>query len=153
MEKTPSRTKQLPIEELAKCSCFNLRKAARATTQLYDTFLRPTGLRVTQFSLLTVIAAIGTMGITALADEAVMDRTTLTRNLDLLARDGLIRIQPGVDARVKEVTLTPAAHEKLAEAYPYWQQAQARVHKVLGAGRVSRLLADLSTTVGATQTD
>jgi DNA-binding MarR family transcriptional regulator len=150
MEKAPSKTKRIPIEELIKCSCFNLRKAARATTQLYDTVLRPTGLRITQFSLLTVIAAIGTMGITALAEEAVMDRTTLTRNLDVLVRDGLIRIQPGVDARVKEVTLTPAAYEKLAEAYPYWLEAQARVNKVLGAGRVSRLLADLSTTVVAT---
>ncbi|HWZ57944.1 MAG TPA: MarR family winged helix-turn-helix transcriptional regulator [Gemmatimonadaceae bacterium] len=142
---------RLPLAEIALCSCFNLRKAARATTQLYDAILRPTGLRVTQFSLLSVVATAGAIGITALAEAAVMDRTTLTRNLDLLERDGLIRIQPGRDARVREVTLTPAAHEKLAEAVPYWREAQAQLHEALGAGRVSRLLADLSRTVAAAQ--
>jgi DNA-binding MarR family transcriptional regulator len=137
------RPKPLPLADLAKCSCANLRKAARATTQLYDTFLRPSGLRVTQFTLLSVIAGRGPIGITALAEEAVMDRTTLTRNLDLLERNGLIRIHPGADARVREVTLTPAAHDKLAAAYPYWLEAQAQVNKALGPGRVTRLLTDL----------
>jgi len=134
-----------------RCVCFNLRKAARAMTQLYDDTLRPSGLRDTQFSLLTVIGAFGKLSITQLAEEAVMDRTTLTRNLDLLERDGLVRIQVGEDARVREVELTPTAHKKLAAAFPYWEKAQARVTKKLGADRLEQLLGDLSAAIGAAE--
>lgn len=137
--------------EVAACTCFNLRKATRAITQLYDEILRPSGLRATQFSLLTVIWVMGKASITRLAEEAVMERTTLARNLDLLEKQELIRIEPGEDARVREVSLTPAGHDSLAAAFPYWRKAQALVSENLGAGRVNRLLADLSATVAAAQ--
>lgn len=130
-----------------RCACFNLRKAARAVTQFYDDTLRPSGLRTTQFSLLMVIGTFGRVSVTRLAEDAVMDRTTLARNLDLLEREGLVRIRVGEDARVREVELTPAAHEKLAAAFPYWEKAQAQVTKKLGAERTDRLLADLSVAV------
>src|SRR5688572_31775668 len=80
------------------CTCFNLRKAARAVTQLYDDILRPSGLRATQFSLLMLIRGAGRLQLTELAEAAVMDRTTLKRNLALLEREGLVRIEPGDDA-------------------------------------------------------
>jgi DNA-binding MarR family transcriptional regulator len=136
---------------IADCTCFNLRKAARAVTQLYDEALRPSGLRVTQFSLLSVIAALGTVSITALAEEAVMDRTTLTRNLKLLEQEGLIRIEPGADARVHEVSLTPAAQPRLAGAHRHWRKAQAHMIDALGVDQVKRLLRDLSAAIGAAQ--
>ena len=137
----------------ADCTCLNLRKATRAVTQLYDEALRPSGLRATQFSLLSVIRTLGTVSITALADEAVMDRTTLTRNLKLLEEKGLIQVEPGEDARVREVSLTPAAHEKLAVARGYWRKAQAHMTDALGADGVRRLLDDLSSATGAARSD
>lgn len=133
------------------CACFNLRKAARAVTQLYDDTLRPTGLRITQFSLLAVLQIAGTLTISDLAELAVLDRTTLKRNLELLENEGLVRIRTGADARVREVTLTGAAREKLAQAMPYWAQAQALMAQRLGQGRSERLLADLSAAVSAAQ--
>lgn len=134
-------------DAVLRCTCFNLRKAARAVTQLYDEFLRPSGLRATQFSLLMLIRGMGPIRITDLADEAVMDRTTLKRNVELLQREGLVRIEPGVDARVREVSLTAAAERRLAEALPLWQRAQGHVTRELGRGRADRLLADLSAAV------
>src|SRR3954469_8883577 len=89
-----------------RCTCFNLRKAARAVTQMYDEFLRPSGLRSTQFSLLMLIRGEGPIRITDLAERAVMDRTTLKRNVELLEREGLARVEAGEDARVREVRLT-----------------------------------------------
>ena len=70
--------------DIHDCTCNNLRKAARAVTQYYDDALRPSGIRATQFSLLSAIKEFGTVSIGALAEESVMDRTTLTRNLKLL---------------------------------------------------------------------
>jgi DNA-binding MarR family transcriptional regulator len=134
-----------------RCTCFNLRKAARAVTQMYDEFLRPSGLRATQFSLLMLIRGMGPVRITELAEHAVMDRTTLKRNVELLEREGLVRIRPGSDARVREVSLTAAAEERLAEALPLWQRAQAHVTRELGQGRADRLLADLSAAVATAE--
>ena len=114
---------------------------------MYDEFLRPSGLRCTQFSLLMLIRGLGPIRITDLAEQAVMDRTTLKRNVELLERDGLVRIEAGEDARVREVRLTAAAEETLSKALPLWQRAQAHVTSELGQGRAARLLADLSAAV------
>ena len=132
-----------------RCTCFNLRKAARAVTQVYDEVLRPSGLRTTQFSLLMLIRGTGRVRITELAEVAVMDRTTLKRNLALLERGGLVRIEAGDDARVREVTLTKAAEKRLAAALPYWERAQAHVTAKLGQGRTDRLLGDLAAAIAS----
>ena len=139
------------VEIAAACACFNLRKATRAVTQLYDELLRPTGLRITQFTLLTLVSGFGTVGITRLAKAAVMDYTTLVRNLKLLERKGLVRSHPTEDGRVREVSLTERGHRALAPALPLWSKGQARVAKRLGQERFGRLLADLSAAVKAAQ--
>jgi DNA-binding MarR family transcriptional regulator len=136
---------------LLKCTCLNLRKATRAITQMYDEFLRPSGLRSTQFSLLMLVRGAKRIRITDLAEEAVMDRTTLKRNLELLERDGLVRIEAGEDARVREVSLTPMAGQRLAAALPLWERAQEHVTSQLGENRVNRLLADLSAAIATTE--
>ena len=59
------------------CNCFAVRSAARHVTQLYDQVLAPVGLRVTQFSILAKLRRRGPLTINALAEEMVMDRTTL----------------------------------------------------------------------------
>ncbi len=130
-----------------RCTCFNLRKAARAVTQMYDEFLRPSGLRCTQFSLLMLIRGLGPVRITDLAEQAVMDRTTLKRNLELLERQGLVRVEAGEDARERQVRLTSEAEERLAKALPLWRRAQAHVTGELGQGRADRLLGDLSAAI------
>lgn len=75
-----------------------------------------------------------------------MDRTTLTRNLKPLERQGLIEIKPGQDQRTRVVALTAEGCEALAKAIPLWEQAQARIVEGLGH-RWSTLLSDLSDTV------
>ena len=151
MTPTPRSQQRGETSDPRQCACFNVRKAARAVTQLYDDILRPSGLRITQFSLLTVIHLTGTGNITDLAEAAVMDRTTLTRNLKLLADAGLITIREGDDARVREVSLTAAGRARLGAALPYWEKAQRRMTEAMGPARLERLLADLSVAVAAGQ--
>src|SRR5437867_3318483 len=112
------------LSQVRHCACFSLRKTTRAVTQYYDEVLGLSGLRITQFSLLAAIRLLGTPSITQLAEAAVMDRTTLARNLDLLAREKLVRIRPGADGRVREVSLTRTARGKLEGALPLWERAQ-----------------------------
>src|SRR6266699_2464512 len=81
------------------CNCFMARSAARHVTQLYDQFLAPVGLHVTQFSILAKLKRLGPMTINALAREMVMDRTTLGRNVLPLERKRLITIGSGTSDR------------------------------------------------------
>jgi DNA-binding MarR family transcriptional regulator len=121
-----------------------VRKAARAVTQLYEEVLRPSGLRATQFSLLMATRVLGPVTVVKLAQATVMDRTTLTRNLQILEKRGLIAINPGEDRREREVTLTASGMEALAAAIPLWEAAQNRVRQGLGEEKMHNLLDDLS---------
>ncbi len=74
-------------EVMAACACYNLRKATRAVTQMLSDALRSTGLRATQFTLLTFLSGLGPVRITDLAKAVGMDYTTLVRNLNLLKQE------------------------------------------------------------------
>ena len=77
-----------------------------------------------------------------------MDRTTLTRNMKPLEKQGFIRITSGKeDRREREVTLTLAGQEILSEALPLWKTVQQSVVQFLGKSRVTRLIKDLSATI------
>ncbi len=127
-----------------RCTCGNLRMAARAVTQMYDTLLQPTGIKATQLNVLIAAAALREATISQLAAAMVMDRTTLTRNLKPLVAQKLIEVAPGTDRRNRIVTLTTAGRNTIETAWPLWSEAQDRVVAGLGQERWQRLLADLS---------
>ena len=123
-----------------ECNCFAMRAAARHLSQSYDRFLAPSGLRTTQFSILARLKRRGPLTINALAEDMVMDRTTLGRNILPLERDGLISIEPTAsDRRAKELRLTKAGEKRLQAALKRWSQAQARFETVFGAERAGDL--------------
>lgn len=124
------------LDEIASnCACFNLRRATRAITQVYDRTLAPSGLRATQLSLLVALTKTGGIPFTRLAAMLGMDRTTLTRNVTPLQRDGLVTQRHGSDRRVKLLTITPRGSRTLAAAIPLWEAAQVQVISGIGAGR------------------
>ena len=124
------------------CNCHALRAAARHVSQAYDQFLAPAGLRTTQFSILAKLKQLGPMTINALADELVMDRTTLGRNMLPLEREGLISVAPGrTDRRSKELRLTDAGIERLQAAREDWRHAQTRFAAAFGVERTAGLRA------------
>jgi DNA-binding MarR family transcriptional regulator len=136
-------TSENPINPLV-CNCFAVRAAARHVTQFYDRVLAPTGLRTTQFSILLKLRRRGSLTINALAEEMVMDRTTLGRNVLPLERDGLIAVAPAVsDRRAKELRLSKQGEKRLAAAVERWGKAQAQFEAVFGAERSAALRATL----------
>ena len=142
---------QTQAKEMGKgCVCFITRKAARCITQFYDEMLRPTGLRSTQLTLLTSILILGPVSMKKLAKAVVMDRSALARNLKPLERERLISIQPGRDMRERAVILTELGLEKVTEAFPLWEKAQAQVKKRLGQKGLDTLFTGLSALVPLT---
>ena len=111
--------------------------------------IKPVGLFATQLPILGMLSKLGSATITQLAEGVVMDRTTLTRNLRPLERDGLVRTRPGTDRRVREVSLTKKGETLLLKALPVWRDVQGRVVQSLGRTRAKHLLAELRATVAA----
>ena len=129
---------------LNTCACLNLRKASRAVTQVFDGTLQPSGLRSTQLPVLVTLALAGSTTITYLAEELVMDRTSLARLLRPLESAGLIEIAPGEDRRTRQLSLTIRGREAVADAIPLWERAQAHVVDRLGQRRWRELRENLS---------
>lgn len=135
----------------ANCTCFNLRKATRAVTQMYDEALKLSGLRATQLALLQVVSQEGPAGMTELARRLVMDRTTLTRNLKPLLDSGLLEVAEGADRRHKPIAITARGRDALAQALPLWREVQGRMAEGLGNARWSQLVRDLGAAVDLAQ--
>jgi DNA-binding MarR family transcriptional regulator len=123
-----------------ECNCFAVRSAARHVTQFYDQHLASSGLRTTQFSILSKLKRNGPMTINRLAEDMAMDRTTLGRNVLPLERDGLIRIEPAAnDRRAKELHLTAAGAKRHQAALKAWTEAQGRFEETFGPQRSAQL--------------
>jgi DNA-binding MarR family transcriptional regulator len=122
-------------ELLAKCACFDLRKATRAVSRMYDDFLRDEGLNITQFSVLRLICTEKALSISTLGRYMVMDRTSITRALAPLGRDGLINSRPGADKRIRIVSVTNKGRKLIEEAEPKWRQAQEALMETVGENR------------------
>jgi DNA-binding MarR family transcriptional regulator len=93
----------------------------------------------------------GPVSVTRFAELTVMDRTTLTRNLELLQKQGLIEVASSRDRRTRIVTITAEGNEALARALPLWKKAQSHVVETLGEAHWSTMLADLSEMVALAQ--
>src|ERR671937_1449990 len=108
------------------CTCGELRKAARAITLLYDNAFKSSGLLSTQFGVLQIICDIDFIRISDLADKLGMDRTTLTRNLSVLERQGFIEISQGKDHRTRIVTATQKGRSAVTKAISLWNGIQRK---------------------------
>jgi len=125
--------------ECKECLCLASRRAARTITRSFDKHLRPTGLRATQFSLLVVLTLRGKSTITDLAEALGVERTTASRNLALVEGRGLVRINPGADARSREAEITAKGKAAISKALPAWQAAQKAVLSAVGEAGAAAL--------------
>ena len=131
-------------EMLSYCNNASLRKAARRLGKLYDAVFEPSGLKATQFNLLTQIYDLGSPTMAGLAKSLLMDLSAMRHSLGPLMRDGLVRLRvEPEDRRVKRVVLTPAGVAKFEEAMQLWQKAQGRFEKAFGSARAAKLRSEL----------
>ena len=122
-------------ELLTRCACFDLRRATRAVSRMYDDFLRDAGLNITQFALLRLICGEKELSISALGRSMVMERTSITRALAPLERDGLIHSRPGTDKRIRVVSVSNKGRRLIEAAEPKWRQAQEALLEMIGEDR------------------
>ncbi len=125
--------KKPDFESWAHCSNSALRRATRQLGQLYDDVLEPSGLKATQYGLLSQIHFNGSPSLKSLADGLVMDLSALGHTLKPLVRDGLVELVPDEkDRRVKRARLTDAGAAKWEEAHLLWLEARSRFDNAFG---------------------
>lgn len=133
-------------EVAGRCVAMRVHRASRLLTRRYDEAVRPTGITITQFTLLNTIALKRPESISDIGSMLDIDRTTLSRSLSLLVDAGYVALgEPGAD-RKREVLLTAQGQEKLAEAFERWRGVQDEVETLLGDEDITvlnRLLARL----------
>lgn len=131
---------------LVDCACRNLRMTTRVITQYYDKALYASGLKSTQFSLLTnILSRENGISVNELADYAMMDQTTVTRNVEILRKNGYVDVKTEIkDSRKKRITVSEAGKNKLALAMPLWREAQMKLQQSIGQEEYKVFLATLS---------
>ena len=117
----------------AGCFCLASRQAARKITRLYDSSMQGSGVRATQFTILSQLLLRGELPIGKLAGILGMERTTLTRNLAPLEDQKWISIKAGDDPRARVIGITGQGRSVVRRSFPYWSKAQAHIGKLLGA--------------------
>ena len=124
-----------------RCACGNIRRAARSVTQYYDSYLKASGIRSTQLSVLLSISLNDGITVNEMADLLVMDQTTVTRNVAILEQRGYIISSAAVDdGRKRHLAVTDKGVEKLEEVMPLWDAAQSRLESNLGPERFRDML-------------
>jgi DNA-binding MarR family transcriptional regulator len=122
------------------CACANLRRASRVVTNYYDAMLRPSGLHVSQFTLLQALNIAPEIAQKQLAELLEIDSTTLTRTLAPLREKGWLHSGAGADRRELRLSLTAAGKRQYRRALPYWQRAQNGLEQALGKETWTRLI-------------
>jgi DNA-binding MarR family transcriptional regulator len=134
------------------CYCLKLRRINSAVTDYYNLHLAPSGITISQFSLLSKIEAARECSVRELADAAELDRSTLARSLKPLLRQGLVADDKEPGRRNSRLRLGAAGLDTLAKARPVWRKIQENIRRKLGddgltaleelAGKVESLAGD-----------
>lgn len=130
-----------PVDILKPQGCTNLklRQLMRRVAQHYDAEVGKTGLKGTQYSLLSHVVKLGPIRAVDLAAVMRVSTSTLSRNLQPLITAGWIEVNPGEDARSRLISATEAGQTKRTEAQRKWRIAQEGINATLGAERVVAL--------------
>jgi DNA-binding MarR family transcriptional regulator len=121
------------------CTNFKLRQLLRRVAQYYDAEVGKTGLKTTQYSLLSHVFKLGPLRPGELARAMKVEASTLTRNLKPLIAAGWLTLEPGSDGRSRLVSITDSGREKRSEAQRRWRVAQEGINHVLGVEQVLAL--------------
>lgn len=135
--KKPVALLQTPQQD--PCSCFYLRRAARVVSRQYAETMKAAGLKSSQFSILSILSSNEQLTITELAAKMGLERTSLSRNLRPLEKDGLIAVSDEREHRRRFIKLTRQGKAKYRKALPLWNQAQQQFKEQLGAENMKTL--------------
>ena len=116
----------------ASCLAARIRLLHRTVTGIFDEALRPLGLTDAQLTILVMVANRGPVSPGAVARHLNMEKSTISRNIARMDKNGWLRVADGESGREQQLTLTPKGKTLLVKAFPVWTEAQTKTKAVLG---------------------
>jgi DNA-binding MarR family transcriptional regulator len=128
----PANITEIAENTSAACLSTRIRQLSRIITRVYDDAMRPLGITVSQFTLLTQLAQQDGITAVEIGHSLDIEKSTLSRNLKRLLKDGHITMDPPAGRRGRGLHLTPKGAQAIQQGYPVWREAQARTIGVMG---------------------
>ncbi len=130
-------TKTQPVDRAAdliagECLAVRVRMLNRTITAIYDDVLRPLGLTAGQLNILVLIAKRGPISPGEVARRLNMEKSTVSRNIERMRKNGWSTVTAAESGRKKQLTLTRQGKTLLQNSVPAWEEAQTRTRAVLG---------------------
>ena len=119
------------------CLSANLRRTERLVTRHYDAYLEKSGVSAVQLPILGIVAVADEPSFRLLADELELDRSTLSRNLSVLERNGMLRIGPSSGPKPGRIALTAKGRNTLRRAHTLWRSAHRALEKALSGNELA----------------
>ena len=114
------------------CIAVRVRLLNRVISALYDEALRPHGLRIGQANILVAVARMGQPRPTDVCRAMRLEKSTLSRDVEVLKRSGWLESDPPEGGRNQRLRITPAGSRLLAETFPAWESAQMEARTLIG---------------------
>jgi DNA-binding MarR family transcriptional regulator len=95
--------------------------------------LKPFGIKVNQVTILVMLSMAGKAEPSDIAGTLLMEKSTVSRNLDRMRKKGWIRIANGDDGFSQVITVTSEGRKLLAMVRGEWMKAQKKASQLLGA--------------------
>ncbi len=115
-----------------ECIAVRLRLINRVITALYDEALRPFGLRISQANILSAVAHMGEARPALVSRILRIEKSTLSRDLDLMKQNGWVASVPPTGGRNQTIRLTPQGTKLLGKILPAWEHAQVQATRLIG---------------------
>ena len=130
----------------AVCIADKLRLISRVVTSIYDDALRPLGITLNQLNLLVVVAKFEPTSPSKIGEWLHMNKSTVSRNINLMNRNGWLKIEPFGQGRSLQIRLLSKGREIFKKSNPYWEKAQRNANKMLkkqGVEELKRIAHDI----------
>ncbi|WP_067683846.1 MarR family winged helix-turn-helix transcriptional regulator [Nocardia miyunensis] len=134
-------------EIVGGCLAVRARLISRALTSLYDSALAGHGVTLAQVNLLAALGMVGPCPPSKLGDVLQLERSTVSRNVNLLLNRGWIEALSSDAKGVRELALTRNGRAKIESVLPEWRQAQRDAAQLLGARGVDAVH-EIATSMG-----
>jgi DNA-binding MarR family transcriptional regulator len=115
-----------------ECIAVRVRLINRVISALYDEALRPFGLRISQANILSAVAKMGAPRPAEVSRILRIEKSTLSRDVELMRRNGWVESDPPSGGRNQTVRLTTEGTKLLDRIGPSWEKAQAEAKLLIG---------------------
>jgi len=113
-----------------RCLGLRLNRIERFVSRWFDRELGKAGLNIHQLSLLSAIARMPGATPGRISQTLDLEKSSLSRNLEVLERESWIHPRRGPSGRILHVSLSRSGQKVLEKAYPHWERVQRRLESL-----------------------